>query len=76
MYISKNTCIEYMFPDEILKNIGVEFEKKLGYTFETIVDLDSAKRIVQKHVKDFDIEYFESFRPIFEAINKYVKIIQ
>lgn len=73
-YFSDNTCIEYMFPDDILKKIGVTFEKKRGNNYETIADLNSAKPIIQKKVNSFSPEYFESFRPIFEAINKYVKI--
>ena len=75
-WFCNNTCIEYMFEDVVLKKYGVKFEKELGNSYEKFVDLDNqAKPLIQKWVKEFDVQYFEPFRPIFEDINKYVTII-
>ena len=70
-----NTCIEYMFENDVLKQYNVEFETERGTTYEKIRDLNSAKQIIQENVKDFESRFFEPFRPIFDAINEYVKII-
>lgn len=74
-WFDDNTCIEYMFPNEILKVAGVEMEIELGTNYQKIVNLEGAKKKIQESVANFDKKYFEPFRPIFEAINQYVKII-
>lgn len=69
-----NTCIEYMFSDDVLQKAGVSLEQKKGNNYKTIKDLDNEKTTIQKKINDFEAIDFEPFRPIFESINNYVTI--
>ncbi len=74
-WFKDNTCIEYMFPDEVLQKAGVQLEEKRGNRYKTIIDLEKDKTTIQKKIKNFEAKDFESFKPIFETINIYVNIL-
>lgn len=67
-WYEENTCIEYIFSDEVLQKMGVTLTKKKGNTYYTIKDIDNQKKKIQEQVTNLNRDDFLPFTNLFEMI--------
>ena len=67
-WYEENTCIEYLFSDEVLTKMGVTLIRKKGNTYNTIKDIDNQKKKIQQQVTILNQEDFLPFKKLFEII--------